>query len=174
VVAKSPDILAFERKRRGAEPRYWEDVKEGQEMEPNERGVLTATEITRFTLFVANMPPRILSRREGLEVGFQREAFSRAQHGTVDAEDFGPQRTAWLNQMITNWMGDDATMKKFSCQIRGSNMLGDINVVKGKVVKKYVAENGDHLVDVEVWVQNQGDVITAPGAATVLLPTKSK
>jgi acyl dehydratase len=171
VVAKSPDVLAFERKRRGNKPRYWEEVKEGQEMEPVERGVLTATEITRFTLFVANMPPRILQKREGLEIGFQREAYSRSHHGTVDAEDFGPQRTSWLSEIVTDWMGDDATLKKFSCQIRGSNMLGDINVTKGKVVKKYI-ENEEHLVDVEMWVQNQGDVITAPGKATILLPTK--
>jgi hypothetical protein len=57
---KSPDLLVFERKRRGAEPRYWEDVEVGSEMTPPlEKGMLTELEIIRFRLFCPATPWRI-------------------------------------------------------------------------------------------------------------------
>ena len=39
------------------------------------------------------------------------------------------------------------------------------------MTRKYV-ENGEHLVDVEVWAENQRGEITAPGRAVVRLPSK--
>jgi acyl dehydratase len=172
VVAKNPDVLAFDRKRRGDVPRYWEDIKEGQEMEPLERGVLTATEITRWQLNVVGRESRVLVRKKDeLVVGLARAATSQLAHGVQDPEDFGPQRMAWLNHYMTEWMGDDGTLKKITGQVRSPNMMGDINVVKGKVTKKYI-ENGEHLVDCEIGIVNQGDNITAPGWATVALPSK--
>lgn len=168
----NPDTLAFERKRRGAKPRYWEDVKDGQEMEPMEMGILTATEITRFALNILGIP-RVLVRPQGGApiVGLARAETSQLAHGVADPEDFGPQRTSWFSEFVTNWMGDDGTLKKFSCQIRGPDMMGDINVLKGKVTKKYIA-GGEHLVDCEMFCRNQGDVVSAPGWATVALPSR--
>ncbi|MFC1942190.1 MaoC family dehydratase N-terminal domain-containing protein [Chloroflexota bacterium] len=169
----NPDTLAFERKRRGAEPRYWEEVEEGQEMEPLEKGILTATEITRWSLYVAMLGCRLLNAYPGGPpiIGLARAETSQLAHGVADPEDFGPQRTGWLGQAVTDWMGDDATLKKFSCQIRGPNMMGDINTIKGKVVKKYI-ENGEHLVDCELFCENQGGNVSAPGWATVILPSR--
>ena len=171
VVGKSPDLLAFERQRRGAEPRYWEDVEVGMEMTPPlEKGILTMTEIYRFGLFVSPHPRRIESRRETMELGFEREA-SQKRAGLENATDYGPQRICWVGQFLTDWMGDDGTLKKFSVQIRHPNIIGDINVVKGKVTAKYISD-GEHLVDCEMWVENQAGLITAPGQATIALPSK--
>ncbi len=170
----NPDVLAFERKRRGAKPRYWEDVEEGQEMEPQEMGILTATDITRFQLNILGRP-RILTqpRRVAPVVGLSRAEVSQLAHGVQDPEDFGPQRTSWFSTFVTNWMGDAGILKNFTCQIRGPNMMGDINVLRGKVTKKYV-EGDEHLVDVDMSCQNQGDVVSAPGRATIALPSKKK
>ncbi len=172
----NPDVLAFERKRQGAKPRYWEDVEVGQEMTPPlEKGVLTATEITRWSLLVANAPSRLVSRPRGgaAIVGLARAETSQLAHGVQDPEDFGPQRVGWLGQSVSDWMGDAGTLKKFFAQIRGPNMMGDINVIKGKVTKKYV-EDGEHLVDLDIFCENQGGNVTAPGRATVALPSKKK
>ena len=177
VAAENPDTLAYDRKyeRRGAAPRYWEDVEVGEEMTPPLRkGVLTADEITRWSLSVPLKPSRFYMRREEkVVVGMGREALSKLAHGVADPEDFGPQRVGWLGQAVTDWMGDDGTLKKFSCEIRGPNMMGDINIIKGKLTKKYI-EAGEHLVDCEISCENQGGNITAPGRATVVLPSKKK
>ena len=168
---KSPDLLAFERKRRGATPRYWEDVVVGEEMTPVlEKGLLTMMEIIRFGLFVSGMPRRIERKRENIEIGFSREAMQK-RSGLEDASDYGPQRVCWLGQFLTDWMGDDGTLKKFSCQVRHPSIMGDSNFVKGRVKSKRV-ENGEYLVECETWVENQAGLITAPGSALIALPAK--
>jgi len=172
VEAKSPDLLAFERERQGAEPRYWEDVKVGMEMiPPLEKGLLTMTEIYRFGLFVPPRLRRIEIRQEMMELGFEREA-TQKRAGLENASDYGPQRICWMGQFLTDWMGDDGTLKKFSAQIRHPNIIGDSNVIKGKITNKYVNDD-EHLVDCEMWVENQSGLVTAPGQATIALPSKA-
>ncbi len=171
VAAKSPDLLAFERQRRGAAPRFWEDVSVGEEMTPTlEKGLLTMMEIIRFGLFVSGMPRRIEQKRESLEIGFSREAMQK-RAGLENASDYGPQRVCWLGQFLTDWMGDNGTLKKLSCQIRHPSIMGDINTVKGKVKDKRI-ENGEHLVECDIWVENQAGLVTAPGSAIVALPSR--
>ena len=171
VIAKSPDLLAFERERRGAEPRYWEDVEVGIEMTPPlEKGLLTMTEIYRFGLFVPPRLRRIESKQETVVLGFEREV-AQKRAGLENASDYGPQRICWLGQFLTDWMGDDGTLKKFSAQVRHPNIIGDTNVVKGTVTSKYIRDE-EHLVDCEMWVENQSGLVTAPGQATVALPSK--
>jgi len=85
--------------------------------------------------------------------------------------DFGPQRVCWSMQMMTDWMGDDGTLKKISSSIRRPNLVGDTNTVKGKVGKKYI-EGDEHLVDCDIWVENQTGVASAPSRATVALPSR--
>ena len=172
VEVKSPDLLAFERKRRGAEPRFWEDVVVGEEMTPVlEKGLLTMMEIIRFGLLVPGTPRRIERKREYVEIGFSREEMQK-RAGLENASDYGPQRVCWLGQFATDWMGDDGTLKKFSCQVRHPSIMGDSNFVKGKVKNKRI-ENGEHLVDCEIWVENQAGLVTAPGSAVIALPSKS-
>lgn len=73
---------------------------------------------------------------------------------------------------MTNWQGDDAFLKKLYAELRRFNVLGDTTWVRGKVTQKYV-ENGEHLVDCEIHAENQRGETTAPGMATVSLPSKS-
>jgi acyl dehydratase len=167
---KSPDILAFDRVRRGAEPRYWEDVEIGTEMEPLEKGTLTMTEISRFGIMVPPMPRRIEVRRTMMELGFEREA-SQKRAGLENASDYGPQRICWVGQFLTDWMGDDGTLKKYSVQIRHPNIIGDSNIIRGTVTGKYTSE-GEHLVECEMRVENQSGLVTAPGKALISLPSK--
>ncbi|HEY96707.1 MAG TPA: hypothetical protein G4O16_00810 [Dehalococcoidia bacterium] len=170
---KSPDILAYERQRRGVEPRYWEDVETGMEMTPVlEKGLLTMTEIFRFGILVSPAPRRIERPRPDTEMGFGRET-QQKRAGLEHASDYGPQRVCWLGQFVTDWMGDDGTLKKYSCQVRHPSIMGDVNFVKGKVKDKRI-EDGEYLVDCEIWVENQAGLVTAPGLATVSLPRKGE
>ena len=94
---------------------------------------------------------------------------TRAQEiGIPGAYDYGCQRSSWLGHVLTNWMGDDGFLKKLYMELRRFNVVGDTTWCKGKVTRKYV-ENGEALVDVEVWAENQRGEITAPGRAVVRL-----
>jgi hypothetical protein len=44
--------------------------------------------------------------------------------------------------------------------------------MRGKVVRKYLAEGDRPAVDLEIWGENQHGDITTPGHATVLLPSR--
>jgi len=98
----------------------------------------------------------------------------RAQElGLPTSYDYGAMRETWLCHVVTDWMGDDAWLWRLSCQHRRFNFVGDTTWVKGKVTAKRQGE-GRNEVDLEIWCENQRGVITSPGNATVLLPTRSE
>ena len=43
---------------------------------------------------------------------------------------------------------------------------------RGRVARKYL-HNGSPLVDVDIWAENQRGEVTAPGMATVQLPSRN-
>ena len=85
--------------------------------------------------------------------------------------DFGPQRVCWLAQIVTDWMGDEGTLKKLNASIRHPNVVGDTNTVFGVVSNKTI-DDGDHLVEVQVQNLNQSGLPTALGSAIVALPSR--
>ena len=76
-----------------------------------------------------------------------------------------------LIRLVTEWIGEEGTLKAIGCQHRGMNLLGEPITAKGKVAKKYT-EDGEHYVECEVWTETAEGKITAPGSATVILPSK--
>ena len=94
----------------------------------------------------------------------------------------GALKRQWLIQLMTDWIGEEGTLKKFSCQYRAMDYPramktmteaeeGETWQCKGKVTQKYV-EDGEHYVDCNIWVENGKGEVTTPGKATVVLPSK--
>jgi hypothetical protein len=77
-----------------------------------------------------------------------------------------------LSHVVTNWMGDDGFVKVLDFRIQRINIMGDMNRLKGKVIKKYV-DNGEHLVDLDIWAENQDGKVVTKGIATVRLVSRS-
>ena len=86
--------------------------------------------------------------------------------------DWGPQRACWLAQMATDWMGDHGTLKRMETRVRHPNVVGDTNTVFGKVARKYPA-NGENLVELAVYNENQAGLATAESTITVALPGRT-
>jgi len=84
----------------------------------------------------------------------------------------GRLKVAWLIQMMTNWIGDEGVLRKLGCQHRGVDIIGQPVKCKGRVTKKYV-HDGEHLVECEIWTENPKGEKTAPGEATVVLPSRT-
>ncbi len=168
---------------RGAKPRYWEDVKVGDELTPVVRGPLTPAETQAWAIGCHGnllLSDRLYRFRTDREPDFRRSydptlkiyLQSSAIQGTVPRQGAaGMQTEAWRNMVLTNWMGDDGFLWKSKTQIRGFNMGGDVTWCKGKVIKKY-CDNGKYCVDIELWCENQRGVVTIPGSATVILPSR--
>ena len=174
---EAADPLVYERDRRGAEPRYWEDVVEGDDVPSLKKGTYTVTELFLFTHGVlgTGRSPRAALEAEGSGDlgggGRFDEEHARKRRNMPGQFDFGPQRVCWLSQIVTDWMGDAGTLKKLDASIRHPNVVGDTNTVYGKVSKTYV-ENDEHRVELQIENQNQSGLVTAFGTATVTLPTK--
>ena len=174
---------------RGGQTRYWEETQIGEEITPIVRGPLSLQDVSAFLVGTGRSSAHGVLLREalrhpdhffrnpesggGLEytgIGHLRDSVAEAV-GVPGAYDYGPQRVSWMGTLLTNWMGDDAFLKRLRVECRRFNVYGDTQWCKGRVIRKYV-HDGSPLVDLEIWAENQRGEITAPGFATVMLPSR--
>jgi acyl dehydratase len=175
---------------RGAQPRYWQDVKESEELPVMFKGPMTVTGFIAYAqgwggLYIrANKlawklidahPGVGITNRFGIPDVPERvhweEEFA-LEVGAPGAYDYGPERNSWLTHHLTNWMGDDGFLRKASCKIRRHNPEGDMLFIKGRVKRKYV-EDGKHLVEIEQEAHNQDNELSVLGSGVVELPSRS-
>jgi len=185
------DVMAEET--RGSETRYWEDVTVGEELKPVVKGIFGLTDMIAYCVGAA--PVVIGAHRVQLELykkhpawAFRDPALSAWEPvygvhysvaaargvGAMYAYDVGVQRHCWNTQLLTNWMGDEGWLKSCNAQYRQFVYLSDAVWFKGKVVKKYVDENGEYCVDIETHGINQRNGDTIIGISTVILPSREK
>ena len=177
---------------RGSNPRYWEDVQMGDSLTPVVKGPLTIADMVAWMAGWGTMP-FIRAHRAMLEFRKRHPGFAvtnglgvpdtpEAVHwdndlarsiGAPGPYDFGPQRVAWLGNLMTNWMGDDGFLKRIRAEVRRFNLVGDVTWCKGNVTKKRI-EGNERLVDCDIWGENQRGEKTIIGEATVILPSKAK
>jgi hypothetical protein len=178
--------------RRGAEPRWWDDVAEGDVVGPLVKGPLLVTDIVCWhvgmgmglygikPLRLAHKNRRRIPRffhRDPLNVPdvMQRVHWDpefAQRSGNPTTFDYGRMRETWLIHLCTDWMGDDAWLWKLDCEFRLFNYIGDTQWCRGTVVRKYLAEGERPAVDLDLECVNQRGEVTTPGHATVLLPSR--
>ena len=173
---------------RGNNPRWFEDVNLGDDLKPVVKGPMSHGDITAFVAGCIGGISHGIQLNEMLRHpswGFTdpstgaleavirvhdiKEAADSA--GLPGAYDYGCQRCCWMGHLLTNWVGDHGFVKKMYVELRRFNVLGDTTWCKGKVTGKR-EENGEHLVDMDVWGENQRKEVTMKGTATVRLPSK--
>ena len=182
-------ILDEPNKIRGANVRYWEDVQEGEELPSIARGPLSLMDTMGFLVgcgrghthgvilqAAVKHPGHFFRNPEaggGVEytgIGHHRESVAK-EVGVPGTYDYGPQRSAWMCSLVTNWMGDAGFLKRVRTEMRRFNIAGDTTWCTGKVVRKYIKDNTP-LVDIELAAVNQRGEVTTPGLATVALPSR--
>ena len=177
-VVEPADPLVWERERRGPDTLYFEDVAEGDVLPALKKGTYSVTELFLFTHGVlgTGRSSRTALEAEGspdLGGGGRFDAEHAQKRRNMPGQfDYGPQRVCWLAQIVTDWMGDDGTLKRLQASIRHPNVVGDTNTVRGEVAAKSVA-NGEHLVEVRIRNENQAGLATALGTAVVALPSRA-
>lgn len=76
-----------------------------------------------------------------------------------------------LLRVLTNWMGDDGFVRRFKWRHMTRTRVGDTMVARAVVTAKHV-ENGEHLVDLHVWLRNLRGNVSEAAVATVALPAR--
>jgi len=185
------DVLSEEV--RGSNPRYWEDVKVGDEMKPVVKGPLGLTDIIAYCVGAA--PVQIMAHGQQLRLYRKHPAWAFRDPTTCALEpvygvhynkaaaagaglpypyDVGAQRQCWLLHLLTNWMGDDGWIKKNRAEYRRFVYLSDVVYLQGKITEKYIDENGEPCVNVEHHSINQRGEDVMPGSSTIILPSREK
>ncbi len=76
----------------------------------------------------------------------------------------GLLKAAFLGQLVTDWLGDEGTLKTFEVSYRGIDRPGRPYRCRGHVVR---VENGE--AELEVWGEDPDGKKTTIGTATVAL-----
>lgn len=84
----------------------------------------------------------------------------------------GRLKSSFLGQLLSDWVGEEGWVKKISVQHRGMDFPGEQLTCKGTVTKKYI-QDGEHIVELEIWTENPRGEKTAPATATVALPSRA-
>jgi hypothetical protein len=176
---------------RGSTPRFWEDTKEGEEMDPIVLGPMRNVDIL-FSAGGGVVSDRggsfgylILHRRQhpgdtyinpltGAQEEPHRghtEQWMALQIGMPGRYDGGGTRTALMARYVCDWMGDDAFLKKCHVTLRRPRLVADVIRGHGKVMRKWV-EGENHLVECETYLQDQTGDKTTFSKAVVVLPSR--
>lgn len=137
---------------------FWEDIKEGMEIPPLVKQP-TTQQLVRWAGASGDF----------YQIHYDKDfALGNALPGVIV---HGALKSAWLGQLLGDWIGEGGTIKKYGCSYRGMDVPGDTLTCKGKVTRKYVKGN-EHLVELEIWLENSAGQKTTPGSAVVALPAK--
>lgn len=139
-------------------PRYWEDVEVGQELPP-----LVKQPTTRQLVQYAG------AAVDFYEIHYDAE-FARST-GLPGVIVHGALKSAFLGQLVTDWMGERGTLRRLAVQYRSMDVPGDTLTCSGRVTKKD-SEGDIHTVSCSIWLENSAGERTTSGTATVVLPSR--
>ncbi len=175
---------------RNAEPRYVEDVAVGDRLGDRYRGPLVVGDVIawlmgngRHEIFPYRLNWRNRQRMRGFYSRNEFGAWDSAMRvhwddayarsvGAPRAYDYGMLRNAWIMQVVTDWMGDDALLVAVDDRITGFNTIGDLTKISGEVAD--IDRSGEWPeVVIHVSCTNQHDEETAFGSLRVRLPSRT-
>ena len=137
---------------------YADDVKVGDELPPLVKGPIQQIQLTRYAGASGDFNPI-----------HQDHEFARAA-GMGDVFAHGMLSMGFVAQAVTDWAGAGAVRKigvRFAAIVR----LKDTITCRGRVVSTS-EKDGAHLVDLEIWAENQRGEKVVTGKATVALPPR--
>jgi acyl dehydratase len=175
-------------RRRGPQPRFWEDVAIGDSLDRLVKGPLT---IGGIAAFLAGLGPPMLpvNRIGNSYIRHSPRAGLRHANGTADpmgaihldgelasragfdrGYDLGSQRISWLAHAVSDWMGDAGQLLDLQVRLLRPNLVGDVTWITGRVSAK---DTNARSIECSLSATNQRNEETTRGTAIVLLPGRS-
>ena len=178
---------AEEARRRGAQPRYVEDVAVGDVLPAITKGPYTATTAIAFLVGWGGLYVRahgdafnLFDRHPALGIPNENGVPEPPERvhwdpdlarrvGVPGAYDYGPERVSWLGHVVTDWMGDAGFLRTLTAQVRRHNVIGELVTLDGKVT---AVDRSSRVVSVSLSAVNQDGHTSAIGQAAVVLPSR--
>ncbi|MEX1253509.1 MAG: MaoC/PaaZ C-terminal domain-containing protein [Dehalococcoidia bacterium] len=142
-----------------AQQLYWEDVQEGQDVPPYSQ-MVGYMELNRFAGANDELVPIHMDADYAKNVA-----------KLPDVIVMGNLKLAYIANAVTDWAGDEGWIEKLFIEYRKMDFVNHTLTAKAKVTKKYERDSR-HLVDLDVWVENDEGETTTPGRATLRLPSR--
>lgn len=137
--------------------RYFEEVKEGEDL-PSFETTVTRTHIVKFAGAGGDFNPIHHDEEYAKSLGLPSVFAMGLMHG------------GFLSRVVTDWAGD-GRVKRFKIRFTGIVWPNDTLTCRGRTVRTY-QQNGENLVDCELFVTTQNGEDAIIGEATVSLPAK--
>jgi len=80
----------------------------------------------------------------------------------------GALKSAFLAQMLTDWIGGEGVLRKLSVQYRGMDVVGEA-MTCGGIVTAITDEHGLRIIECDIWTENPEGKRTTVGTAVVEL-----
>lgn len=167
---------------RGAEPRYWEDVAVGEQLQPVVRGPFSTMDALGWVVggmgerfFVSDRVGRYIHEGTGWSEWDERMSIHRNFHSHTVSEDAlgaGAHRSSWMGVLLTNWAGDHGFITRMYSEHRAQGQFGNVYSVTGTVTGKR-EENGRFLVDIDCGITSHRGARNTLGSATIALPSRT-
>jgi acyl dehydratase len=137
---------------------YAEDVKVGDELPVLVKGPIQQIQLTRYAGASGDFNPI-----------HQDEEFARAA-GMGGVFAHGMLSMGFVAQAVTDWAGA-GRLRKIGVRFAGLVRLKDTVTCRGRVLVKS-SKDDVHLVELEIWAENQKGEKVVTGKATVALPSR--
>ena len=137
---------------------YVEDVTVGDELPPLVKGPIQQIQLTRYAGASGDFNPI-----------HQDDEFAKAA-GMGGVFAHGMLSMGFVAQALTDWAGA-GTVRKLGVRFAALVRLGDVVTCRGRVLARS-SRADTHLVDLEVWAENQRGEKVVAGKATLALPSR--
>ena len=138
---------------------YFDDVKVGDELPPLVKGPIQQIQLTRYAGASGDFNPI-----------HQDDEFARAA-GMGGVFAHGMLSMGFVAQAVTDWAGA-GTVRKLVVRFAALVRLKDVVTCRGRVLAK-TSQDDAHLVELEVWAENQKAEKVVTGRATLSLPARA-
>ena len=137
---------------------YAEEVNVGDALPALVKGPIQQIQLTRYAGASGDFNPI-----------HQDDEFAKAA-GMGGVFGHGMLTMGFVAQSVTDWAGA-GRVKKIGVRFQGLVRLKDVITCKGRVLSKS-SKDGTHLIDLELWAENQKGEKVVTGKATVALPSR--
>ena len=175
---------------RGAQDRYVEDVRIGDDIGHVVKGPLTVMDLMCWWIGAGGPYVQAFRMRHLIQQRYPslaiRDRDTNVPRSPEDAHidtdyaqrsgvalpfDIGRQRTASLFHLASNWAGDTGHVVKLATRLSGRNYVGDTTWYRGHVTSVDVTAG---QVSCEVWGENQRNVRHTEGSLLIRLPHRPR
>ncbi|HEY8173356.1 MAG TPA: MaoC/PaaZ C-terminal domain-containing protein [Dehalococcoidia bacterium] len=143
-----------------AEQTYFEDVKEGQQLPPL-KITPDKSQLVKFAAGSGDFNP----------LHFDENFPMLKAMGLSENIVHGRFKYAQVGRAVLAFAGYKGRVKNFGVSYRGMDTLNKEITVNGVVTAKK-QENGENIVELDVWAEDSDGRKTTPGTATVTLPSR--